>query len=86
MGVEDRLQLLAVVDLEVRQPVGDDRRFPLELEQLAAEIPVFTFQARADTMRRFLAHLSAARGGVAGYLTSIGVAATTAGTLRDLLV
>ena len=38
MGVEDRLQLLAVVDLEVRQPVGDDRRFPLELEQLATPL------------------------------------------------
>ena len=40
VGVEDRLQLLVVVDVEVRQPVGDDRRLPLELEQLAALLGV----------------------------------------------
>ena len=36
MGLEDGLQLLVVVDAKAGQFVGDDRRFALELEQLAA--------------------------------------------------
>jgi hypothetical protein len=40
VGGEDRLQLLVVVDAEVGQPVGGDRRLPLELDQLAAPLGV----------------------------------------------
>ena len=54
-------------------------------EQLAVQLPVFTFQAKAGTMAHFLEHLRDERGGAAGYLAAIGVDDATIGRLRARL-
>lgn len=54
-------------------------------EELAKQVPVFSFQAKAATMAHFLSRLDAEWGGAAGYLASIGVDDTTQTALRALL-
>lgn len=55
-------------------------------EELAEQLPVFTFQAKAGTMRHLLTRLDERWGGAAGYLRSIGVGSSQLDTLRSLLV
>jgi hypothetical protein len=71
-----------------------DDRMPAILERLtgvasfddlARQLPVFSFQAKAPTMASFLGHLHE-RGGAAAYLASIGVGADAIGRLRRLLL
>lgn len=54
-------------------------------DELAKQLPVFTFQAKAGTMRHFLSRLDAEWGGPAGYIRSIGVDDDAISALRSLL-
>ena len=54
-------------------------------EALAAQVPVFSFQAKLPTMRNFLLALGDRWGGAAGYLADIGIDETTIAAARRLL-
>lgn len=55
-------------------------------DELAKQLPVFSFQAKAGTMRHFLGRLDAEWGGAAGYASSIGVDDDRIAALRSLLI
>lgn len=55
-------------------------------DELAKQVPVFSFQAKAGTMRHLLDRIDERWGGAAGYARSLGIDDDAIGALRSLLV
>jgi protein-tyrosine phosphatase len=55
-------------------------------QRVAHEVPAFVYEARAETMERFLAELEAEYGGVASFLTAHGLTSARVERWRSLFI